>query len=131
METEIKNTQYAFSQWRKIKKNNQPIPEELWTKAVFLGRRLGFGKVAKILAINSTTLKEKAGCKPVHKIKSEIEVIKVAPLSLSQSNHTKTIQNERNQMMAEIHSPSGVSVRIFSSISIDALMTLSQMIKEP
>jgi hypothetical protein len=51
-------TRIRFQAWRRTRRNGEHLPEELWSEAAGLARRLGINRVCRALGLNHTTLKE-------------------------------------------------------------------------
>ena len=111
MSKDIETAQAAFAEWRRARKKKSRVPDHLWQMAATLGKRHGYGKIAAILSVSFSTLKEKAGVKKQHrgtKGPKEIEVIKMAPIQLREGNVSpKPRTKQENKMIAEIVAPSG------------------------
>jgi hypothetical protein len=66
---DIKELQKKLEHWRKNKKeNNQPIPRNLWERAIELARKYAVSPVARALRLSYTNLKEKTYPKKEKKI---------------------------------------------------------------
>ena len=55
---EVEATRAKFMAWRQTRKSGVALPEELWSEAAGLARRLGVGRVCRALGLNHTTLKK-------------------------------------------------------------------------
>lgn len=135
MKEDIQEAKTAFENWRQTKKSRTPIPEPLWNLATKLAKKYGHAFIAGQLNLNSSVLALKAGIATRKSIKSkssrEAKIIKVAPLDLTSTLEQSNMRRERpNKMIAEIISPCGVSIKLFSAIDSESLKALSNMIKE-
>jgi len=57
---EVDETRARLEAWRRLRKSGEPMPEELWSEAAGLARRLGVNRVCRALGLNHSTLKEHA-----------------------------------------------------------------------
>ena len=129
----------AFEKWRGSRNGKKTrIPDRLWKMAVELGQVHGFSRVSKLLKLNSATLKEKyrrashgnAGGDTKSDKNGAVKIVRVAPINLADENPVQRPHPGRSSMIAEISSPSGLSLRIFSGMDPQTLKSLYTIIQE-
>ena len=115
---------------RNKKSPKERIPKDLLNEAIKLGKKYGYSKTAKELGLNSTILLKRS---PKRNTSSDqdVKVVKLAPLRLSdQKTSVNTASSRQNTLIAEVVSPSGVALRLFSGIDENCTKVLAQFVKE-
>jgi hypothetical protein len=131
MKNDIESVKKAFETWRKSKNSTRGrIPKELWEKAFKLSKTYGYNRTAKELGLNPSTLRNKNSTSNTS-LAHDVKFVKVAPLKfLDNEPAVNTSFNPRNTMIAEIVSPSGIAVRLFSGIDSSCTEVLTRFFKE-
>jgi hypothetical protein len=56
---EIEGLRERIEAWRQMRPKSRPMPEELWEEASAAAKRLGAGRVARVLGLKYETLKQR------------------------------------------------------------------------
>lgn len=129
MNDEIAEAVKKFSKWRSERKGiRSKIPVELWDLACDLGERYGLNKAAKPLKLNRTELSKRVEERKASKVdgnNTDIQLVKVAPVTFPD----KVIEKPRTEsrMIAELLSPCGYSIKLYSGIDENSLRALVSM----
>jgi len=57
--TPLETVKLQFKTWRETRKHRCPIPDELWEAATGLSDQYSVHRIAKVLGVNHTTLKDR------------------------------------------------------------------------
>lgn len=115
-EADLESAVLEIEEWRKLKKKKDPMPEELWEKAIELGEKYSLYKVSRLLGLSYSKLKrllqKRRG---VEEIEEEKETSSFIELKVSDGD-LGIGRGMENQCVLELYRADGSHMKIYTVV---------------